>query len=176
MITLVDRIEQLEEQVVDLLAMPRRGREKAPSIRGGCCWHLRIGDRATGVSPHIHVNCYNDDPVPSTPLQARVCEVWIELDDKDRHTLGGGLADAAATMLSMALQHGAPLCELAQKLVGLRGGCGGPVWTRATPEATVYVPDREVSRCTSLLDCLGKKLLVRFCGDEPYGPREDQEP
>jgi len=164
-------------------------REKAPGIRGGTCWHLRIGDKDNGISPHIHVNCYSDPDAVTDRSRLRVCEVWIELDDRDRHTVGGGMADAAATFMSISLQCHQDLEALAWKLVGLRGGPGGPVWVRADPPEVMsyeqelahkrtYVRDREVSSCTSLLDLLGKKLLVRFCRHDPFASREldDTEP
>ena len=150
-----------------------REREKLPDTRYGWNWHMRLGDRENGLSPHVHVNLYPD---------GRVGELWVELDDAERHMLTGGWADAAAMLFSVGVQWGAPVAELAQKLVGLRGGPGGAVWWRPdTPEVLTYaqeqarprdyVPDPDVSRCLSLLDAIGKKLLVKFDGHEPFGPR-----
>lgn len=157
----------LIEQIAELQAHPlvvQRPRESLPDVRASITVHPLIGPKNGGISPHITVGVYPTQPGQAAP---RVGELWIKLDDSDANELGGGMADAAATMLSIALQCGAPLELLASKLIGLRGGPGGPVWKDygAGLEA-----DREVSRCLSLLDYLGKWLLVRFCGHTPFVP------
>jgi hypothetical protein len=142
----------LIEQVTGLRDNPvvlRSPRESMPDIRPSLTVHPLIGPKAGGLSPHITVGVYPTQPGQKLP---RVGELWIKLDDSDANELGGGMADAAATLMSIALQCGAP---------------GGPVWKDygAGLEA-----DREVSRCLSLLDYLGKWLLVRFCGHVPFVP------
>lgn len=171
------RVAALEAEVDDLKAHPvvitRHDRERLPHTRYGWNWHMRIGDKDGGLSPHVHVNLFPD---------GHLGELFIELDDGERHMIGGGWADAAATFFSICLQRGSPVREVAEKLKGLRGGPGGAVWYRPDmPEelnyaqecarSRNYIPDPDVSRCTSLLDAIGKKLLVRFCGDKPFGPR-----
>ena len=139
-------------------------REPLPDLRSGGTFHPRIGDKQTGLSPHLTVNVYQDEGVTERS-QLRIGELWIKLDDKDANELGGGTADAMATMFSIAVQCSVPVCLLAEKLVALRGGPFGPVWK---DYGNGLEPDREVDHCMSLLDYIGKWLLVHFCGHEPF--------
>jgi len=179
---LKQRVADLERVYAEALSRPPFARWKLPDERWGDNLHMRVGPKGPGgLSPHVHVNRYPLD-YPEEHMRGLVGELWIELDDSERHLVGGGFADAAATFVSVALQRGAPLEELAWKLVGLRGGIGGPVWQRADEPPAIgyeeelkleklYIPDPDVSRCTSVLDAIGKKLLVRYCSHDPFGPR-----
>jgi hypothetical protein len=64
------------------------------------------------------------------------------------------LADALARMTSMALQHGAPLEDLMQQWLGIKGLLCGPV-----------IGDHEFVRLAdSGLDAIAKHMLARYCG------------
>lgn len=157
----------LVEQVAALRASPlvvKCPREPMPDVRGGGTFHPRIGDKLTGLSPHLTCNVYPDAGVTDRS-QLRIGELWIKLDDKDANELGGGTADAMATMFSIAVQCGVPVELLAGKLVAIRGGPFGPVWK---DYGNGLEPDREVDHCLSLLDYIGKWLLVHFCGYSPF--------
>jgi hypothetical protein len=74
------------------------------------------------------------------------------------------MADLAVTMLSIALQYGAPLEELVAKMIGAADESGGI--TRVCTVDGSWSSDPDVPQCRSLRDYIGKKLRARFCRPE----------
>lgn len=166
------RIGELEQANSALVNRPPVGYEKLLDERRSDTWHLRIGDKTTGISPYVHFGFY-----PS----GRLAEVFIDLDKTEKQQLGGGLADAAAMAFSVAVRQGANLEMMAWKWIGIHGGPCGPVWVmRDTPpemnyaQAQAYAPplkhDLEVWSCTSILDAIAKRILVRYLGKPRFCP------
>jgi len=150
-----------------------RVRHPLPDERQSTTWHLRIGDRESGVSPHIQLGFYPDGTIG---------EIFIEVDDGDKVRIGA-MADGGARAFSVALQYGCPLKDMANHWLALHGGVHGSVWTLAEPPPELTVAqarrykaplkrDIEVWSCTSLFDAIARKLLVRYCGHDPFSPAE----
>lgn len=135
------------------LEVPRQ-REHLPDDRESVAWDLRIGPRRGGISAVMHVGFFPD---------GRVGEVFLQLDREHRHLVGGAMADAACTFVSIALQYGAPLEDLVGKLIGAHDDSGGITRWRPDPAVEKFLADPDVPQCKSLRDYVGKKLRARFC-------------
>ena len=149
----------LEQEVQGLRSNPvvvPRERERMPDERESVAWTLRIGGRDDGTSCTVHVGFYQD---------GRVGEVFLRFSKLERGTHGAAMADFACTMMSVALQYGAPLDELLSKMIGAADESGGMTRVRVADERGVesWHADPDVPMCRSLRDYLGKKLRARFC-------------
>lgn len=141
-------------------------RERLPDERGGKTHHFVIlapkkppdGSEGTveleELDGYITANTYPD---------GRLGEVFIRVSKMGQET--SGMMEGVATMLSMALQTGADVGKLCDKLKH----------TRFIPYGSTNNP--EIPRCTSLLDYLGQWLAARFVpGDRRRAPEVEVIP
>lgn len=82
-------------------------------------------------------------------------EVFLRLKGADCSSELIGLYDVIARLLSIALQHGAPLEKLGDLLTGVTFAPAGPV-----------IGHEQIKACSSLPDLIGRYLLLEFCGRE----------
>ena len=132
------------------LVQPRQ-RERLPDTRESVTWTLRIGPRGSGTACTLCVGLYPD---------GRVGEVFLRFSKLERGSHGASMADFGCTMMSVALQYGAPLDELLAKMIGAADESGGVTCVLIDGEWTA---DPDAPMCRSLRDYIGKKLRARFC-------------
>ena len=77
------------------------------------------------------------------------CAIWVEVH-KEGSTVRGML-DAAAALASQALQHGASIHEVAERMIGVRFEPDGAVEGHAA-----------VKECLSIVDLLGRMIEAEF--------------
>jgi len=80
-------------------------------------------------------------------------EVFIVTDRAG--SMARGALDAVALVMSIGIQYGIPLNVFLDKMVGMRFGVGG------------YTGDKEVPKCTSVLDLLAKWIKLKFYSEPP---------
>lgn len=116
-------------------------RRTLPTRRRHVTQKLRIaGRRVLYVSVH-------DDTQPA--------EIFLRLKGPDCSSELIGLYDVIARVVSIALQHGAPLEKLGDLLAGVTFAPGGPVSGH-----------ERIKACSSLPDLIGRYLLFEYCGLE----------
>lgn len=116
-------------------------RRPLPPRRQHVTQKFRIaGQRTLYVSVH-------QDPAPA--------ELFLRLKGADCSSELIGLYDVIARLMSIALQHGAPLEHLGDLLSGAQFAPCGPVSGH----------DR-LKACTSLPDLIGRYLLLEYCNRE----------
>lgn len=84
------------------------------------------------------------------------CAIWVEVHKEG--SIVRGMLDAVAALASQALQHGASIHEVADRMIGVRFEPDGAVEGHAT-----------VRECLSIVDLLGRMIEAEF----PRAPRED---
>lgn len=89
-------------------------------------------------------------------------EVFVTADQAGSFTRGA--LDAFATMLSIALQHGASIKSIVDKLKGSQFGPAGRIFTDG-PEGQPVL-DAELPRCTSPFDLLARWLELKFVPED----------
>lgn len=87
------------------------------------------------------------------PERTLVGEVFVALEKTGSERRW--MMDEIARLSSKLLQHGLPLEELGEMWIGTKSEFGGPVQG-----------DDQIKNCTSILDYLGRHLLVNYCGRE----------
>jgi len=116
-------------------------RRSLPTRRAHVTQKFRIaGQRTLYVSVH-------EDAAPA--------ELFLRLKGADCSSELIGLYDVTARLMSIALQHGAPLEQLGDLLSGAQFAPCGPVSGH----------DR-LKACTSLPDLIGRYLLLEYCNRE----------
>jgi ribonucleoside-diphosphate reductase alpha chain len=124
-----------KKEVVEELITIQHKRRKLPDTRNSKTYRFKID----GQSGYIHVGLYED----GTPGE-------IFLDMSKAGSSLAGLLDWGATMASFALQHGASIDDIAEKMIG----------TQFEPSGFTVDPD--IPNVTSILDYVGRKLLREF--------------
>lgn len=116
-------------------------RERLPDLREGTTHHFEISDReGKSYDGYIQTGHYED---------GRLGEVFIRFGKSGD---ASALLDQWAVSTSYALQYGVPPRELLQKFVG----------TRFEPEGSTS--NKDIPRCTSVLDYVARWLLSRIGG------------
>lgn len=93
------------------------------------------------------------------PLELFVQVKGAQLDDEKV-----ALYNCLARAYSMALQYGAPLETIGKQLLGVKGEPAGPV-----------SGDDRIKNCQSVMDYIGRHLLVHHCGqdDLAHAPKKE---
>jgi ribonucleoside-diphosphate reductase alpha chain len=117
------------------------GRRELPARRELITQKFQIAGRRT-----LYVTVH-DDPVPA--------EVFLRVRGADCPDEIVALYDCLARMMSLALQHGAPLSKIGHMLEGVQASPAGPVQG-----------DARIRFCRSLPDLIGRHLLIECCGRE----------
>ena len=130
-----DEIEEMDKLVASYLAVPSSTRKKLPTTRDAILHKFEIG----GQDGYFTVGLYPD----GTPG-----ELFITIS-KEGSTLGG-LMDSFAVMVSLALQYGVPLADIARKLKGQRFEPAG------------FTGDKNIPSCTSVVDYIFQWMEKRF--------------
>lgn len=127
-------------------------RERLPEDRPGLThkFEILIGEQATPLDLYLTVNTYPDSISIKHP-NGRVCEVFAKIDKQG--SIASGLLDGAMIALSVALQHGAPLKDIASKYKGMQFEPAGRV---------LNAKGDKPRHCTSLLDLIGRHLLETY--------------
>lgn len=138
-----EQVVLLEKEIVRLRGLGR-GRERLPDERDSKTKKFDMISFDGGghdVRAYAIVGLYSD---------GRPGEIFLTLD-KEAGSVAKGLADACATMASIALQHGAPIETIVSKIVGTRFDPGRAVDGDGA--------SREVG---SILDMVGRWLKKEF--------------
>lgn len=77
------------------------------------------------------------------------CAIWVEVHKEG--SIVRGMLDAAAALASQALQHGASIHEVAERMIGVRFEPDGAVEGHET-----------VTECLSIVDLLGRMIEAEF--------------
>lgn len=116
-------------------------RERLPDTRKSITHTFRItGEKGPAFKMIITVGLY---------LDGRPGEIFLTCDKEGSEARGAW--QAAATTLSLALQHGTPLESLANKLA----------FMRHSPSGFTNNPDIPIAKSPS--DYIGRWLLLTFC-------------
>jgi len=116
-------------------------RRQLPSRREHVTQKFRIAGQRT-----LYVSVHRDE---------HPAEVFLRLKGADCSSELIGLYDVIARVVSIALQHGAPLDKLGDLLTGVTFAPAGPV-----------TGHERIKSCSSLPDLIGRYLLLEYCGCE----------
>ena len=105
--------------------------------------------RINGSKVYITVGFYAEEP-------PRIGEVFVSLEKTGSERRA--IMDEVARLASKLLQHGSSVEELAEGWVGTKSGSDAP--------SGPVQGDARIKMCTSVLDYVGRYLLVYFCGRE----------
>jgi hypothetical protein len=123
---------------------------------------LALASRRNHITQKVKIACHRTlyisvhDPQPA--------EIFIRIKGADCSSELIGLYDVIARLMSIALQHGAPLEKLGDLLSGAQFEPCGPV----------YGHDR-LKHWSSLPDLIGRHLLVDYYGREDLASYLDNE-
>lgn len=116
-------------------------RRQLPSRRQHVTHKFRIAGQRT-----LYISVHDD---------ARPAELFLRLKGPDCSSELIALYDVIARVVSIALQHGAPLEKLGDLLAGVTFAPAGPVSGH-----------ERIKSCSSLPDLIGRYLLLEYCGRE----------
>lgn len=91
-------------------------------------------------------------------------EFWLRVKGCDLDAEKEALYNCLARAYALALQYGAPLEEVGKQLMGVKGEPAGPV-----------VGDDRIKNCLSVMDFLGRHILIWWCGqdDLAHAPKKE---
>jgi len=122
-------------------------RERLPDLRPGITWHFTIHTReGQEVDGYLTTGEYPN---------GKLGEIWVKMGKNGDER---AWIDQWAALFSLLLQHRVPLEKICKKLIG----------QRFEPAGATGSGERELARCTSIVDLLGRFLLKR------YGAKEEQ--
>ena len=129
---------------VDYIGHDQSLRRSLPPRRNHITQKVKVaGQRTLCLSVHDH-----EQPA----------EIFLRVKGSDCSSELIGLYDVMARLMSLALQHGAPLSKVGDLLAGAKFAPCGPV-----------VGHDHLKHCSSLPDLIGRHLLVEYCGRHELG-------
>jgi len=126
-------------------APPEAKRKRLPRVRKSFTHKFKVGNHAG----YITAGMYED---------GRLGEVFVSIS-KEGSTLGG-LMNAFSIIVSIALQYGVPLKEMARKMKGMRFEPAG------------FTGDPDIRSATSIVDYIFNWLLLNFGGKNEKGKND----
>lgn len=123
--------------------MPRGFREELPNRRRTQSFKAHIG---TAPSIYLHVDEYPD---------GRAGAIFITMSKTGTFT--NGIMDAFSSAVSIALQYGTPLSDLADRFTGMIFEPYG-----------LTVEDEKMTHSTSIVDWVFRTLLEEYDHDHPH--------
>lgn len=105
--------------------------------------------RINGSKVYITVGFYDKE-------QTKIGEIFVSLEKTGSERRA--IMDEVARLASKLLQYGSPVEEVADGWIGTKSGSDAP--------SGPVQGDPRIKMCTSILDYVGRYLLVYFCGRE----------